>query len=184
MWTSWRGRGPDELERLASDDARAVEGFLAAVARVPEDAWRRPAAPGKWSPGQVALHVALAYEVASCELEGGAAMRLRVPWWLRPALRVIYLRRILSTGRLPRGATAPREVRPPESVPDREDVLGRIRSAARSVEIRIQETGGGARLTHPYFGRVRGPAILRFLAVHTIHHASQLAASNPEEGVA
>jgi len=61
MWTSWRGRGPDELERLASDDARAVEGFLAAAARVPEDAWRRPAAPGKWSPGQVALHVALAY---------------------------------------------------------------------------------------------------------------------------
>jgi hypothetical protein len=180
----WRGGDSNELERLACDDARAVEDFLAAASRVPAEAWRRPAAPGKWSPGQVVLHVALAYEVASCELDGGAAMRLRVPWWLRPALRVVYLRRILSTGRVPEGAIAPREVRPPESVPDREDVFGRIRSAAGAVESRMREAGGRARLTHPYFGAIRGAAILRFLAVHTRHHASQLAPPASEKGVA
>ena len=55
----------------------------------------------EWSPAQIAEHLRLAYAVFDAELSGGQRLRLRSSWWIRPVLRLIYLRSILRTGGSP-----------------------------------------------------------------------------------
>jgi hypothetical protein len=166
----------DDWSRLERDHRDAVAAFVARASALDVDRWTREPSPGKWSPCQVAEHVALAYEAIVRDLGGGPPMRLRLRWWQRALLRRFYLPRILARGRLPTGARAPREIRPGAETPARDQVLARIGAGAGILDEAMGVRREEARVVHPYFGSLRGQEILRFCALHTRHHALQLGA--------
>lgn len=147
------------------------------IERLEEAAWERPPAPQKWCPGQIAEHLVLSYDALLSELAGGRGMRLRGSWWRRSLIRLRYLPMVLEQGRMPSGAPAVREVRPPAPPPARAVVVEALRERAARFDrelTRAFEAGGG-RLTHPFFGSLRPPQALKFVAVHLEHHRKQLA---------
>lgn len=152
---------------------RSIAAFVAAAEAVPEDAWEVPLEEGKWSPAQVAEHLRLSYEVIRAELRGEGGFRVRVAWWLRPILRLAYLRQILREGRFHVKARAPREARPGPGPFPRGEVLARFREGAVETEGMLAENPR-ARVTHHVFGRLGAGDGLRLLTAHNAHHTSQI----------
>ena len=140
-------------------------------------AWTRPRADGKWCPGEVVEHLLLSYDALLRELGGGEGMRLRASWWRRLVIRVRYLPMVLDGGRLPEGAPAVREIRPAAPARTRDAGTRALRERALRFdsEIALAFERGSPRLTHPFFGRLRAPQALRFVAVHLEHHRKQIA---------
>jgi hypothetical protein len=143
----------------------------------------RPAA-GKWSPGQIAEHLVLSYAAMRRELAGGVGLRLRTRFWRRLLIRWRFLPVVLKEKRLPKGAPAVREIRPPDEPRAQSVVTADLREQAARFE---QELGrardaGGGRVTHPFFGRLSAAEALRFVAVHAAHHRRQLPSAADPEG--
>lgn len=103
---------PEAFARAAADHRDAIEAVAAALRAVDPAVWRVPARPGKWTPAEIAHHLILAYDPPLSELSGGAGYALRIPWWKRRLLRWKFLGGIVRRGEFPRGAPAPREIRP------------------------------------------------------------------------
>jgi hypothetical protein len=125
----------------------ALAEFLARVERVPDERWQMPVAPGKWSPAEEAYHVLLAYEFGLAALREGAVMKLRVSPWQARIARWLLLPFLFSTGKFPKGAAAPREVRPPSAEAhalSRPDLVERLRRVAAEAarEVRAADAGG------------------------------------------
>jgi hypothetical protein len=109
-----------DLQSTLTDNRQAVGTFLTSARAVPQSAWTQPRAPGKWSPGQVIEHVAIAYEIARAILNGTFSGRA-APRLLRPLIRTIVFNPILKTGRFGKGVKAPAPFLPtasPASVAD------------------------------------------------------------------
>jgi DinB superfamily len=118
----------------------------------------------------------LSYAAMRRELAGGAGLRLRSRFWRRLLLRWRFLPMILKEGRLPPGAPAVREIRPPEEPRARAVATGDLREQATLFEQELDRarTSGGGRLTHPFLGRLSPREVLRFVAVHAAHHRRQI----------
>lgn len=171
---------PDSWDRLLPAHQAAVADFVAAARALPDLQWDSPLASGHWCPGQVAEHLRLTYELMLGELRGQRGLRLRTPIWLRPWLRLRYLRPTLKDGVFPPTARAPSELRPgpgpfPKSglLEDLQDAAGRFEA-----ELRVRWTGR-VRLTHHVFGGLSGTQALQLLTAHTRHHRAQLPAPRP-----
>lgn len=167
----------------------AVEAHREAVARgaatirgVDRAIWTTPASAGKWSPQQIAEHLALAYDPLLSELSGGPGFALRLSWWKRRLARWRFLPGILR-GRFPRGAPAPREIRPTGGSGDPEGAAQRFSAQAERFERRLTQAhaAGPVRLTHAYFGGLDAVEVLKLLTSHAYHHRKQLSASREEE---
>lgn len=168
---------PDsDFARHLSRHHEAVGRFVECAQRLDDVAWRARAAASGWCPGQVAEHIALTYATLVKELAGTGGMRSRLPLWKRTMLRWRFLPQILSEGRFPKGARAPREIRPPDEPRAQESVLEALSTDAHRFEDGLAQARaeGGGRLTHPYFGRLRPDDMLRLITVHTEHHRRQL----------
>lgn len=167
----------------STDSARAehrasIETFVDAASAVPDDAWERPLAPGKWSPAQVAEHLRLTYETVLRERSGGTGLRVRSKWWLRPLLRFRILPMILREGVVPRGAKAPREIRPGDGPFERAPLLASIRELGERAEASLAGVrDSDAGFTHHVFGALPASKALRFATVHNNHHARQVEAA-------
>ena len=171
------------LAQLVADHGDAVRAYVERALSLPADRWHAPRAPGKWSPAQETRHLVLTYEHFARDLIGEEGMRLKGKWWQRRLWRFLFMRRILD-GRFPRGARAPREVRPPDETTDQPTLVADLERAAARFQETVQEVsrthpGRGGR--HPYFGKLSLAHVVQFNAVHTRHHMRQgLGAS--EEG--
>ena len=174
----------NDWDRVEADHREAVEEFLIRAVAVPVSIWRTGPAPGKWSEGQVVEHIALSYEAIGSELDGGDPLRLRVAWWMRAILRVFVLPRVLSTGRIPAGGRAARQIRPGDSPAPREQSVTRVSEGARRFHEKVLAMRDRARVKHPYFGAIAGRDVLRFMAIHTRHHGAQLPETEARLGVA
>ena len=153
----------------------SLDGFIRAADAIGDDGWDRPLATGKWSPGQVAEHLRMVYQIIGRELEGGPGIRLRTSWWIRPFLRVRFLPGILRRGKIPVGAPAPREARPGPGPHPKAPLLASLRETAASAEATLtSRRGSGAVATHHIFGPLDPDQLIRFLAVHNDHHTRQL----------
>lgn len=149
---------------------QAVAAFLAAARNVPSARWAVPRAPGKWSPGQVAEHVARTLELNG-ELFGGAPPR-GAPRFIRPVMRLGF-NWVLRRGRFPGGSRSPAAMRPGPAPATPDVVLARLQAAAAALEARAAAHAGP--LDHPFFGKVSVAALVRLQEIHTRHHMAQLA---------
>lgn len=162
---------------LGEHDA-SVAAFVSVVRGIPDDRWALPRAPGKWSPAEEVLHVALAYEVAVRGVQTGAGMRSRVSPARARLLRWLVLPVMLESNWFPR-AKAPAEIRPPrpgEGDVDltRDVLLRRVEEQARVVRDQLPSSPPALRFHHAYFGALRPRQAMRMLAAHTRHHTRAL----------
>jgi hypothetical protein len=175
--------GSAAFVRATADHRAAVESVADALRRIDPSAWRVPARPGKWTPAEIAHHLALAYEPPLSELSGGPGYTLRIPWWKRCLLRWKFLPGIVRRGEFPWGAPAPRELRPRDDATGQGEAVGRLREAAALFERRLAEAGAErrVRLKHAYFGRLSPSQTLKLLAAHAYHHEKQLPEGGKEQ---
>ena len=168
--------GATAFEQAVADHRAAVESVADALRRLDPADWTVPVRPGKWTPAEIAHHLALAYEPPLSELDGGAGYALRIPWWKRRLLRWKFLGGIVRRGEFPWGAPAPREIRPRPETLDQGDAVGRLREAAGLLEKRLAEARAQrrVRLKHAYFGPLTPRQTLKLLAAHAYHHEKQL----------
>jgi hypothetical protein len=161
----------------------AVSDYAVAARRVAEDPslWSAAPAEGKWSPAQVTLHLILAFEAAAREVRDGVPMALRTTGWQRLILRFTIVRRLLRGGPFPRGARSPREARPAELDSARMEsadvLIQRFEALAADLEAALLQrldSGDGAGITHPYFGRMPVAESIYVSARHIEHHRTQL----------
>ena len=151
---------------------QAVDAFLTAARAVPVARWAEPRAPRKWSPGQVAEHLAIAYEVNRQVLRGTppgpAAPRL-----LRPLIRRFLLGPVLRRGRFIPGSKSPAVFQPSASPASPAVLLSRLESAAGAFE-RDAAAARAPDIDHPFFGRLPIVAFVRLQEIHTRHHHGQI----------
>jgi len=167
------------IDALLRKNRAAVADFAAAASAVAIDAWQTPLAAGKWSPAQHVDHVSRAYAAAVLEIVHDSPMRLIGSPAQRRRWRLIGLTLVRWLGRLPRGAPAPREIRPPERLDlGRPQLLAELDGHVRDFEVAIQSiaSDGKRGFTHPYFGALSARDGVRLLAVHTRHHERALRA--------
>lgn len=157
--------------------AEAVSRFAEAAAAVPGDSWEVERDSGKWTPALVVEHVTLAYEILLQELRGGKGMALRLPFWQRWILRFTMVPRILRGGPFPRGARAPREVRPSTSRSAQPEAVKEFQRLSKEFEecaARAFSVNSKTELTHAYFGAADLPHAVTLCARHILHHAAQI----------
>jgi hypothetical protein len=165
------------ITQLLMDHAAAVRDFAARAAAVSPDQWNVERAPAKWTPAQEAKHLALGYAAFVRDLRGGPTLRLRGRWWQRWLWRWRVLPQILDGGRIPHGARAPREARPPDRPGDQSELLAELGVQVMQFEtavMEVQRSQPRRRVTHPYFSSLTLPQLVRFCTVHTRHHTAFL----------
>ena len=153
----------------------AVEDFLATAGAVPAARWRTPRAPGKWSPGQVVEHLALAYEVNRGVLHG-ILPAMKAPRLLRPLIRWIGLMPVLRRGRFIPGSKSPKVFRPSDSPAEQPLLLARARAAMESFHADAAHLDRPT-LDHPFFGRLQLVDFIRLQEIHARHHRGQIPSS-------
>lgn len=167
---------PTDPNVARRDHQHAVAEFVAAARAIEPTAWEQRPDATNWSPAQIAEHVRLTYEVVSAQFTGGPGLRVRTRWWQRLMLRWKFLGGILERGVFPKGAQAPREIRPGDGPFEREALLQALERAAIDTENKFvaQWTAPARTMTHHVFGALAAPQGARLVTVHTLHHAKQL----------
>lgn len=161
-----------DLQTALHAHHRAVQEFLASARAVPPAEWNRPRAEGKWSPGQVAEHLVLAYE-ASRDVLHGRAPGPAAPRHLRPLMRAFLLRPVLWLRRFPSGSKSPAVLQPGASPAAAPVLLDRLQAAAATFESDAVAARRAA-VDHPAFGRLPLVDLVRLQEIHTKHHHRQL----------
>ena len=156
---------------------QAVEGFLAVARTVAPSSWNKPRAPDKWSPGQVAEHVTLAYEVNRGVLRGGISA-VAAPRLLRPLIRGLLLRPVLRRGRFIPGSRSPHAFRPGPAPASQPVLLERLQAAADAFEKDARDLGAPT-IDHPFFGNLALVDFIRLQEIHTNHHRGQIPTAQP-----
>ena len=180
-------RGERRWRAAVEEHQVALAAYLEAAAGVAADAWMRPWAPGKWTPAEITEHLALAYRASIRELGGGPGMKLKLTPLRRRILNLLLLPHMLFHRTFPRGAVAPREVRPTGELPPRDEALARLRALGEEFEQAAERAraAGVPHVTHPYFGAIELVRGMRFFAVHIEHHHRQVASGavgGPRDG--
>ena len=150
--------------------------LASAAEQVPGEKWLAPRAVGKWSPAEVVEHLNLAFDVLLRELAGGAGMKVRTKLWQRVLLRFTTVPRILRGRGFPKGARAPKEMRPALTSVDQGAAIAgfRDRAARFEAEATAAHQSGRVRLTHAYFGKSSIKNSVLLVARHIQHHRQQL----------
>ena len=166
--------------RAAVDEHQAaLAAYVEAAAALPEGAWTRPWADGKWTPAEITEHLLMTYRVFIGEVNGGPAMRLKLTPFRRRLLKMLMLPHMLYHRTFPRGARAPRELRPdPATLPDQADGVVQMRALGEryAQEAERARAAGWDHVTHPYFGAIDLTRGMCLCAVHLEHHTRQLRA--------
>jgi hypothetical protein len=161
-----------DLQTALHHQHQAVDAFVAAARAVPATRWGQSRAPGKWSPGQVAEHLALAFEVNRGVLHG-TAPGAAAPRFLRPLLRRFLLNPVLRRGRFFPGSKSPKVFQPGAAPTAPAVLLDRLQATAAAFE---RDAGAirGDTIDHPFFGRLPLVDFVRLQEIHAQHHRAQL----------
>lgn len=161
-----------DLQTALHTHHQAIDAFLMAARAIPAARWDQPRAAGKWSPGQVAEHLALAYELNRGVLDG-TAPGAAAPRILRPLIRRFLLNPVLRRGRFIPGSKSPKVFQPSASPAPPAALLDRLQAAANAFE-RDAAAARAATIDHPFFGRLPLVDFVRLQEIHTQHHRGQM----------
>src|SRR6188472_1708057 len=141
-----------EIETAIADNRVAVEEFIAAARGIDAAKWGAPLADGRWSPAQIAEHLAIVYEYNRKVVTGTAGKG--APAILQPLARWFIVTKTLKAGRFTRKGRAPKIFQPTGSPPAAPVVLDRLTRAVAGFESDIRSGHPEARHTiaHPFFG--------------------------------
>ena len=162
------------LDRAADEHRKAVGECTATIRGVAAAQWTAARAEGKWTAAEIAEHLRIAYDPLLSEVGGGSGMAVRLPWWKQKLVRWKFLPLILRGG-FPKGAPAPREIRPTSHSATPEEAAHRLTRSAEEFLGRLAEAADRrtVRLTHPYFGKLTALEALTLLTSHARHHRAQ-----------
>jgi hypothetical protein len=156
-------------EEALAQHQEALDRCIAAARRVPDEKWSTPRSDGKWSPAQQLIHVGLAYQMVYDDLQGNPPKpRLSRTWQF--ISRTFFLPFVIGYDWFRDGVPAPREIRPPADVIDRDAVDAQVRERARNCVEAMLAAPKGACVSHPYFGSITLLKMLKVGTSHTRHH--------------
>ncbi len=154
----------------------AVRAYADSASKLGSDRWLRSLGEGKWSPAEITEHLKLVYEASLRELRDGTGIEIHSNRLLQRFLRFAILPRILKTGKFPKGAKAPREMRPISITENQPEALARLASLAEEFQSDLtkRKEMEGTRLSHHVFGYLNAREGLRLATLHIVHHHKQL----------
>ena len=156
-------------------DTRAAADELMATAERAGAAWATPRAPGKWSPSQLVEHVSRALEESAHVVTEHPSKFPSLPSFVRPLLRGLLFKRVLKTGKFPKGR-APKAFNPTQGSATPADARRRLDGAVTSFEQACRaRTANAPTFDSSVFGRLAVVDYVRFQELHTRHHCRQLA---------
>jgi len=163
-----------EIETAIADNRAAVEEFIAAARGIDAAKWGTPMAEGKWSPAQIAEHLAIVYEYNRKVVTGTAGKG--APKFLQPLAKWFIVTRTLKAGAFTRKGRAPGIFQPTNTPAAAASLLTRLAAALAGFENDIRSGHPEARhnVAHPFFGTLPTVDYLRLQAIHARHHRSQL----------
>jgi Protein of unknown function (DUF1569) len=163
-----------ELETAIAANRIAVDEFISKARAIDPSAWTTPRGEGRWSPAQIAEHLAIVYEYNRKVVTGTAGKG--APGFLQPFARWFIVDRTLKAGRFTRKGRAPAIFQPSATPGPAADVLARLTKAVSGFEsdIRSGHPEGRHLVRHPFFGPLPTIDYLRLQAIHARHHRSQL----------
>jgi hypothetical protein len=163
-----------DISTAVAENAQAVQAFVRAL-QAAGTTWTQPVAPGKWSPGQLAEHLAATYEQSRQVLDGTADIK-PMPAFVRPLFRALVVNRALKANSFPEGGRAPASFQPSADPPAMEEAVARLIRASDAFEREVarQAATPGYLVHHPVFGHLQPGDYLRFQALHTAHHTGHL----------
>ena len=166
----------ERLDSEIQEHREALRRFLASAESLAAEAWNAQPRPEQWTPAQIAEHLRLSYHVVRSELSGQTGFRVRSSRWQQLLFRLLYLPRILKSGRFPKGVPAVREIRPENGPFDRKELLDALRTEGEQLIALIQAIpfGQGASITHPFLGKLGLLDGVRLATQHIRHHQKQL----------
>lgn len=170
-----RPAGARRWARAVREHRAALAALQATLLGLPAHGWLRPPAEGRWSPAEIADHLALVYHVMLAELDGAPPLPRRAGPASTRILRWVLLPHILFHRTIPVRVRAPREVQPRGELPGPDETVRALQALADRLEARLA-SDGGVRITHPYFGSLDAATALRFCAAHMEHHHRQIPA--------
>jgi hypothetical protein len=145
---------------------------LIAAAETSGPAWATPRAPGKWSPSQIVEHVARSLEESANVAAGRPSKFPKLPAILHPVVRGFLFKRVLRNSAFPKART--NKAMDPASGPAT-PAEGRVRleAAQRKFDAACRELASRGGTT--IFGAVGVEDYIRFMELHTRHHARRVA---------
>ena len=137
-------------------------------------AWTAPRAPGKWSPSQIAEHVARALEESANVAAGRPSKFPNLPAILHPVVRGLLFKRVLKKGAFPKAKT--NKAMDPASGPATPgEGRARLEAAHRKFDEACRQLASrGERMRTTTFGVVSVEDYVRFMELHTRHHGRQM----------
>jgi hypothetical protein len=165
-----------DLDALLAANRSAVDELIAVTERA-HPHWNTPRAPGKWSPAQIAEHVARSLEAGANVVAGRPSNLPTLPSFIRP-IAGWMLRRTIRTGKFPKAKTT-RGLNPEHTSPtipaSPSEAKARLQSAVATFERECRaRVASGRPVESPAFGTVAVEDYARFTELHTRHHTRQI----------
>lgn len=165
------------IKRELIRNHEAVGAFSLVVDEIPIEAWAARASPDRWTPAQQVNHIVLSYRAMVHDVRDGRHAQFIGTARQRRIWRLFGLSQVMFLDRIPPGARAPREIRPPDYSPDRKTLQRELRSALDDFERTMRSADSERprhRVAHPYFGWLSLRQAVRVCTVHTHHHRELL----------
>ena len=174
-------QGTTRLRAELDAHGQAMREVIASAESLDPSSWNLRKQGGKWSPAQVVEHLRLSYATVRAELCGQGGFRIRTKWWQQHLLRMLFLPKILKSGRFPKGVRATSEIRPGSGPFDRQQLLDALRHEGeqfmKATDSPFLDRGS---ITHPFLGKIGLADGVRFMTQHLRHHHAQIVVRAPD----
>jgi hypothetical protein len=159
---------------LPLSGVRAAVTDLAAAAERAGAVWTKPRAPGKWSPSQVVEHVARIMEESANVAAGKPSKFPTIPFFIRPIVRVLVLKRTLWRKDFPKMKAIDAFVPVAGSATPAEGRV-RLQGALTAFDQACRgRAANGQDVASTIFGAVPVADFARFQELHVRHHIEQM----------
>lgn len=162
-----------DIDQALAASKDAVDHLIGCGEQVASQ-WSVARKPGKWSPSQVVEHVARSLEESAHMAAGRPSKFPKLPAVLHPVLRFMLFKRVLRNGAFPKAKTNP-AMNPSSGPASLAQGRARLETAHQkfAAAARASESHDG-RMRTTIFGAVAATEYVRFMELHTRHHARQL----------